>query len=324
MFLYYLRLAAKSVRATPGLSLLTVGRDRARRRDPDRAPVGSPGGRPGSDPRQERPPLQRPGRQLGPGERVLRRQAGRPAEAHRLPRHARPDGDRPPPPPHRSRRARALFVFPESETIRPYPAIVQLCHADFFPMFDVPFRHGGGWSRAADERQERVVVLSEDANRSSSAAPTASARRSAWARRAYTVVGVLDRYQPIPAVLRRDQQRDGRRARLLRAVRHDPRRGHRPHADRRHRRLGAVSAQRLPGGARQRRVQLDPVLGGARSRPRRRLRDFVDDYARLAEGARAFPEAAQQPGDAAHGMDARARRRAARGQRAGRASRSSS
>ena len=45
------------------------------------------------------------------------------------------------------------FVFPESETIRPYPALIRLCHADFFPMFEAPFRYGGGWNRAADDDQ---------------------------------------------------------------------------------------------------------------------------------------------------------------------------
>src|SRR5262245_52263687 len=33
----------------------------------------------------------------------------------------------------------SLFVFPEAREARPFQTVVQLCHADFFPMFDAPF-----------------------------------------------------------------------------------------------------------------------------------------------------------------------------------------
>jgi putative ABC transport system permease protein len=36
--------------------------------------------------------------------------------------------------------------------------------ADFFPMFDVPFRHGRAWSRADDAARARVAVISRELN----------------------------------------------------------------------------------------------------------------------------------------------------------------
>jgi putative ABC transport system permease protein len=36
--------------------------------------------------------------------------------------------------------------------------------SDFFPMFDVPFRYGQGWSAQDDARHSRVVVISSDLN----------------------------------------------------------------------------------------------------------------------------------------------------------------
>ncbi|KRE85427.1 ABC transporter ATP-binding protein [Rhodanobacter sp. Soil772] len=36
--------------------------------------------------------------------------------------------------------------------------------SDFFPMFDVPFRYGGGWTAQDDENRARVAVISSDLN----------------------------------------------------------------------------------------------------------------------------------------------------------------
>ena len=56
----------------------------------------------------------------------------------------------------------SLTVQPESETEKPYREIVRMCFADFFPMFDVPFRYGSGWDKRADEGPEQVVVLGHE------------------------------------------------------------------------------------------------------------------------------------------------------------------
>lgn len=91
-----------------------------------------------------------------------------------------------------------VFVFPEDEKIRPYRTVLSLAHADFFPMFEVPFRYGNGWSREADERREPVVVLSEDANEKLYGGADSVGRRIRLGGGTFTIVGVLGRYRPVP------------------------------------------------------------------------------------------------------------------------------
>ena len=57
----------------------------------------------------------------------------------------------------------------------PIPVITRATGGDFFPMFDIPFEYGGGWDAAADQGPRPVIVLSQATTTSSSAAPTASA-----------------------------------------------------------------------------------------------------------------------------------------------------
>lgn len=92
----------------------------------------------------------------------------------------------------------SLFAFPDSKEARPFQTIAQLVHADFFPMFDVPFRYGGGWTRAADEARQHVVVLSEDGNRRLFGGIDSVGREVRLGPQSFTVVGVLDHYQPTP------------------------------------------------------------------------------------------------------------------------------
>lgn len=52
--------------------------------------------------------------------------------------------------------------------------------ADFFSMFDVPFRFGSGWTPNDDTQHASVVVISRRLNESSLADKTALGRRSDW------------------------------------------------------------------------------------------------------------------------------------------------
>ena len=92
----------------------------------------------------------------------------------------------------------SLFAFPADAQARPFQTIAQLCHADFFAMFDVPFRYGGGWTHAADESREHVVVLSEDANRRIFGGADSVGKQVRLGPQSFTVVGVLARWQPPP------------------------------------------------------------------------------------------------------------------------------
>jgi putative ABC transport system permease protein len=92
----------------------------------------------------------------------------------------------------------SLFAFPADPKAQPFQTIAQLCHSDFFPMFDAPFRYGGGWNRAADEAREHVVVLSEEANQRIFGDIDSVGKQVRLGPQSFTVVGVLDHWQPTP------------------------------------------------------------------------------------------------------------------------------
>ena len=55
-------------------------------------------------------------------------------------------------------------VQPEGDDVLPFQEEVRATSADFFAIFDVPFKYGAGWDAAADRTEERVTVLSEAMN----------------------------------------------------------------------------------------------------------------------------------------------------------------
>ena len=89
-------------------------------------------------------------------------------------------------------------VDPEDPDQAPFAVAVRGTHADFFPMFDVPFLHGSGWDAAADRQHEAVVVLSREVSERlyGDRNPVGEAMRLAGIL--YRVVGVLDDWQPQP------------------------------------------------------------------------------------------------------------------------------
>ncbi|MCB1665054.1 MAG: ABC transporter permease [Pseudomonadales bacterium] len=70
--------------------------------------------------------------------------------------------------------------------------------ADFFTMFDVPFEFGGGWDRAADDTQQQVIVLSQDLNLRLFGGENSVGRDVELQGIHFTVVGVLDYWEPAP------------------------------------------------------------------------------------------------------------------------------
>jgi putative ABC transport system permease protein len=91
-----------------------------------------------------------------------------------------------------------VYVFPADEINKPYQTVVQLVHADFFPMFNVPFRYGTGWTADADRAHEAVTVLSQEANDKLFGGQDSVGERIRLGSREFTVIGVLDVYQPTP------------------------------------------------------------------------------------------------------------------------------
>ena len=89
-----------------------------------------------------------------------------------------------------------LVVRPEAADQRPFNLQTRLTTADFFPMFEVPFRYGGGWNAAADRDAEQVVVLSDEANQRIFGGGNSVGKKIWMERRNFTVAGVLAPWRP--------------------------------------------------------------------------------------------------------------------------------
>lgn len=96
---------------------------------------------------------------------------------------------------------KATGVLSAGETrgaARPERVLARVTTADFFDMFDVPFRYGGGWKSAADTGPEPVIVLSAEMNEHFFGGADSVGRTIRWDDREYRVIGVLDHWHPAP------------------------------------------------------------------------------------------------------------------------------
>jgi putative ABC transport system permease protein len=71
-------------------------------------------------------------------------------------------------------------------------------YGDFFPMFDVPFKFGRGWTRAEDASHASVVVLTRASNDLLFGGANSVGRDLTVDGKTYRVTGVLDEWHPTP------------------------------------------------------------------------------------------------------------------------------
>lgn len=89
-------------------------------------------------------------------------------------------------------------VQPPGEGVLPFQEEIRATTADFFAMFDVPFRYGSGWDADADRAEERVVVLSAPMNEQLFGGEDSTGRMLMMNNEPYRIVGVLDEWHPVP------------------------------------------------------------------------------------------------------------------------------
>jgi len=70
--------------------------------------------------------------------------------------------------------------------------------SDFFPMLEVPFAFGSGWSRQDDERRANVVVIGDTLNRRLFQGRNSVGETLQVAGKSYRIVGVLAHWDPQP------------------------------------------------------------------------------------------------------------------------------
>jgi putative ABC transport system permease protein len=69
---------------------------------------------------------------------------------------------------------------------------------DFFQMFDVPFEYGGPWDASADRGPQPVIILSHKVNDQLFGGADSVGRTVLWDTHQFRVVGVLKEWHPIP------------------------------------------------------------------------------------------------------------------------------
>src|SRR5690606_2058233 len=91
-----------------------------------------------------------------------------------------------------------VAIEPGVAGVDPFFAGARYTSADFFAMFDAPFRPGGGWDRVAGERHARVAVISAELNDRLFGGADSVGESVRLDQAEFIVVGVLDDWRPVP------------------------------------------------------------------------------------------------------------------------------
>jgi len=91
-----------------------------------------------------------------------------------------------------------VAIEPERAGLAPFTGDGRFTSADFFPMFDVPFAQGGGWTAAEDEARARIAVISKELNDKLFGGGNSVGRTLRLDQHEFRIVGVLDRWRPTP------------------------------------------------------------------------------------------------------------------------------
>ncbi len=92
----------------------------------------------------------------------------------------------------------ALSVTPDRSDVPPFFTDARYTSADFFPMFDAPFRYGNGWNAADDDNRSRVAVISSTLNDRVFGGEDSVGRTLLIGGSEFRVAGVLDEWRPTP------------------------------------------------------------------------------------------------------------------------------
>ena len=91
-----------------------------------------------------------------------------------------------------------MSVMPGGNRDLPLAAAGYAIGSDFFPMFQVPFEYGSGWTGQDDDARAAVVVISRSLNQKLFGGADSVGRTVSLSGRDYRVVGVADRWNPKP------------------------------------------------------------------------------------------------------------------------------
>jgi putative ABC transport system permease protein len=91
-----------------------------------------------------------------------------------------------------------VAVQPDRQGLAPFGIDARYTSADFFEMFDVPFLAGNGWSKAEDDRHDRVAVIAKKLAEKLYGTTNAVGKTLRMDGNDFRVIGVLDDWRPTP------------------------------------------------------------------------------------------------------------------------------
>ena len=92
----------------------------------------------------------------------------------------------------------SLVIQPTREDLKPFQTEARLTDADFFALFDIPFVYGAAWGRDADDAGQLLVVISESRNDELFGGKDSTGKTLRINDREFTVVGVSQDWNPVP------------------------------------------------------------------------------------------------------------------------------
>ena len=104
---------------------------------------------------------------------------------------------------HRGKLQSAMYqispsIVPADASKHPINVSGHAVYSEFFPMLDVPFEYGSPWSSSDDENRAQVVVISSKLNQKLFGGVDSVGKSVNIERRDYRVVGVLNHWNPQP------------------------------------------------------------------------------------------------------------------------------
>jgi len=90
------------------------------------------------------------------------------------------------------------IISVDGQQVKPERAMTRVTTKDFFAAFDVPFQYGGTWTDSADTGPEPVMVISSKLNEKLFAGANSVGKRVRWNDNEFRIVGVRDRWMPLP------------------------------------------------------------------------------------------------------------------------------
>jgi len=85
----------------------------------------------------------------------------------------------------------SLPVQPENKDLKPFQSLGRATYADFFGMFEPPFKYGSAWNHDQDKDHAHVVVLGKDLNEKLFGGQDSTGKTIRMSGTDYTIVGVL-------------------------------------------------------------------------------------------------------------------------------------